>query len=256
MEKEGWREKGGMEGERREGGGKGTAPPIGCFSTKSGGGFAGWGRGGAGDCWGAEVGARETAGPPRQPFCGSTCLGARAGRWGRSRALPDPPRPGGAVRGAGGGGLHAMVGNVLPRPPRLPIDRDKHANESLCMSLAYRQIVGGGAAVCALQRALMQHPNSHCGSLPPAAPAAPRAPRRGQCDPITPWHPPARRASTGAVPPGTRLVQPAQGCKGQGYAGINKAKPQEAALFGALSVFSPFFVFFHLVQGRKRAGSP
>lgn len=165
--------------------------------------------------------------------------------------LPDPPRPGGAVRGAGGGGLHATVGNVLPRPPRLPIDRDKHANESLCMSLAYRQIVGGGAAVCALQRALMQHPNSHCGSLPPAAPAAPRAPRRGQWDPITPLHPPAGRANTGAVPPGTRLVQPARGCWAQGYAGINKAKPREAAVFGALSVFSPFSCSFTL----RREGS-
>lgn len=259
MEKEGWREKGGMEGERRRDvGGKGTAPPIGCLSTKSGGGFAGRGRGGAGDCWGAEVGAQEAAVPPRQPFCGSTCLGARAGRWGRSRALPDPPRPGGAVRGAGrGGGLHATVGNVLPRPPRLPIDRDKHANEFLCMSLAYRQIAGGGAAVCALQRALMQHPNSHCGSLPPAAPAAPRAPRRGQWDPITPSHPPARPATAGAAPPGTRLVQPARGCRAQGYAGINKAKPREkATLFGLFLCFHLFSVFFHLVQGRKRAGGP
>lgn len=62
--KKGWREKGGMERERKDGRGKGIAPPIGCLSTKSGGGFAGRGRGGAEDCWGAEVGAREAAGPP------------------------------------------------------------------------------------------------------------------------------------------------------------------------------------------------
>lgn len=182
------------------------------------------------------------------------CQGWAAGPE-QSPARPSPARRGGEGRGAGGG-LHATVRNVLPRPPRLPIDRDKHANESLCMSLAYRQIAGGGAAVCALQRALMQHPNSHCGSLPPAAPAAPRAPRRGQWVPITPSHPPARRATTEAAPPGTRLVQLARGCRAQGKAGINKAKPGEAALLGLFLCFHPFSCSFTLCREGSRWGAP
>lgn len=246
-----------MERERKDGRGKGIAPPIGCLSTKSGGGFAGRGRGGAEDCWGAEVGAREAAGPPpaailRQylPWCQGWAVGPE-----QSPARPSPARRGGEGRGAGGG-LHATVGNVLPRPPRLPIDRDKHANESLCMSLAYRQIAGGGAAVCALQRALMQHPNSHCGSLLPAAPAAPRAPRRGRWDPITPSHPPARRATTGAALPATRLVQPARGYRAQGYAGINKAKPLWKRLFWGYFCVSTFFSVLSPCAGKEAGGGP
>lgn len=182
------------------------------------------------------------------PWCQGWAVGPE-----QSPARPSPARRGGEGRGAGGG-LHATVGNVLPRPPRLPIDRDKHANEFLCMSLAYRQIAGGGAAVCALQRALMQHPNSHCGSLPPAAPAAPRAPHRGQRDPNTPSHPLARRAIPGAVPPGTRLVQPARGYRAQAYTRINKAKPREAALLGLFLCFHIFLCSFTLC--REGSGGP
>lgn len=199
-----------MEGERRDGGkkkegwrGEGYCAPDWLLKHKI-------------RRWVCEVGARRGRGllggrggcsggcgsPPAAilwqylPWCQGWAVGPE-----QSPARPSPARRGGEGRGAGGG-LHATVGNVLPRPPRLPIDRDKHANEFLCMSLAYRQIAGGGAAVCALQRALMQHPNSHCGSLPPAAPAAPRAPRRGQWDPNTPSHPPGPPSHPQGCPTG------------------------------------------------------
>lgn len=170
----------------------------------------------------------------------------------QSPARASRARRGAEGRGAGGG-LHATVGNVLPRPPRLPIDRDKHANEFLCMSLAYRQIAGGGAAVCALQRALMQHPNSHCGALPPAAPAAPRAPRRGHRDPHRPLAPPG--------PPGHRWGCPGwsslPGAAGhRDNAGINKAKPGEAALLGLFLCFHLFFCVLSPCAGREAGGGP
>lgn len=192
---------------------------------------------------------------PRQPFCGSACRRARAGRWGRRCALPSPARRGGEGRGAGGG-LDATVGNVLPRPPRLPIDRDKHANESLCMSLAYRQIGGGGAACVRTaacfnatpkQPLLVSPASSTCGSPgpPPRAvgpPATPPAPPR----PAEP--PPGRPRQV----PGSS--SPARGCRAQGHGGINKAKPRAGLLWGYFCGFSPISVFFHLVRGKGAGG--
>lgn len=111
--------------------------------------------------------------------------------------------------------------------------------------------------MCALQRALMQHPNSHCWCLPPAAPAAPRAPRRGRWDP---HHPPPPVPSGPAEPPPGRPRQvpgssrPARGRRAQGHAGINKAKPRAALLWGYFCGFSPISVFFHLVQGKGAGG--
>lgn len=85
---EGWR---GKEGWRRAGGGKGAAPLIGCFSTKSGAGFEGRGPGG---CRGAEVGA------PRPPFPAAIL-------WHCSAVVPGPggdPAPRSALGGARGWG--------------------------------------------------------------------------------------------------------------------------------------------------------
>lgn len=83
------------------------------------------------------------------------------------------------------------------------------------MSLAYRQIEGGGAACVRTaacfnatpkQPLLMSPASSTCGSPgPPPRAVGPSSP---------PLHPPARGAATGAAPPGTRLVQPGPGLKG------------------------------------------
>lgn len=92
-----------MVGEK-EGGGKDAATPTGCLSTKSDAGFEGRRRGWAGGCWGAEVGAfGRLAGPPP----GSHFVAVPAvvpGLGGGAGGAPCPPRPGGAVRGAGRGG--------------------------------------------------------------------------------------------------------------------------------------------------------
>lgn len=78
----------------REGGGKGAAPPIGCLSTKSGAGLERRGRGWAGGCWGAEVGARAARRAPPPPAailwqCLPSCQGWAVGPEVRP-ALPGP----------------------------------------------------------------------------------------------------------------------------------------------------------------------
>lgn len=246
-----------MVGEK-EGGGKGAAPPIGCLSTKSGAGFEGRGRGWAGGCWGAEVGVigRFAGSPPGSHFVAVPAVVPGLG--GGAGGTPCPPRPGGAVRGAGGRvGLHATVGNVLPRPPRLPIDRDKHANESLCMSLAYRQIGGGGAACVRTaacfnatpkQPLLVSPASGTCGSpAPPPRAAGPPSP------PPAPPRPAETPAGLPRQVPGSS--SPARGCRARGHAGINKAKPRAALFWGYFCVFTYFCVLSPCAgEGSGRGG--